>query len=369
MKTRRNNMKKFFCLIGLMWVAMVTASAQNSFKIKGTVPNMPDGTVTLVARVAQDNSLDTLGSTLLKNGVFELTGRVEAGCLALLVMPDMQTGFQLMLENTDYTLNAAADGSVAITGGKAQDLFNQFAEQDKNMAAERQKVESAARSARSNEQIVSLQKHYDSFMDKALEKRLEMIRSNGDCFVSAYILASMMQNMPLETLKELYGNFSEEIKGGYYASMIANQIAQMEKIAVGAVCPDFTVQTPEGQPISLADIKGKVKVIDFWASWCQPCRNENPRVVKMYEKYHSKGLEIFGVSLDTDKAAWEQAIADDELPWPQGSELLQVPQVAILFGIKAIPHTIILDEDNRIVAKDLRGKDLEKKVVELLGEN
>lgn len=364
-----NNMKRIFCLLGFIWMAVVTAAAQDAFKISGKAANMPDGTVMLMSRAAQDNSLDTLGSTLLVNGEFELTGRVEAGCLALLVMPDMKTGYQLMLENADYTLNAPGDGTVTITGGKAQTLFNQFAELDRSISAEGQKVESAARSARSNEEIISLQNHYDSFVDKVQEKRLELIRANGDCFVSAYILANIMHSLPLETLKELYGNFSEDIKGGYYASLIANQVAQMEKVAVGAVCPDFTVQTPDGQPVSLADIKGKVKVIDFWASWCQPCRNENPRVVKMYEKYHSKGLEIFGVSLDTDKAAWEQAIADDELPWPQGSELLQVPQVAILFGIKAIPHTIILDENNRIVAKDLRGKDLEKKVVELLEKN
>ena len=365
----KNNMKKIICLISFIWVAALTATAQNSFKISGTVANMPDGTVTIVSRSAQDNSLDSLGSTSMKNGVFELTGRVEAGCLALLVMPDMQTGFQLMLENADYTLNVTAEGTVTINGGKAQTLFNEFAEVDKSIAAEGQKVESAARSARSNEQIISLQNHYNSFVEKAQEKRLELIRTNGDCFVSAYIPANIMQNIPLETLKELYGNFSGDIKGGHYASLIANQIAQMEKVAVGAVCPEFSVLTPEGQPISLADIKGKVKVIDFWASWCQPCRNENPRVVKMYEKYHSKGLEIFGVSLDTDKAAWEQAIADDELPWPQGSELLQVPQVAILFGIKAIPHIILLDENNRIVAKDLRGKALEKKIAELLGAN
>ena len=193
----------------------------------------------------------------MKNGVFELTGCVEAGCLALLVMPDMKTGFQLMLENADYTLNVSADGTVTINGGEAQNLFNQFAEVDKSIAAERQKVESAARSARSNEQIISLQNHYNSFVEKAQEKRLELIRSNGDCFVSAYILANIMQNLSLETLKELYNNFSEKVKSRYYATIVNQQIAHMEKVAVGAICPDFSVLSPEGQPYPSPTSRGR----------------------------------------------------------------------------------------------------------------
>ena len=193
-----------------------------------------------------------------------------------------------------------------------------------------------------------------------------MIRANGNCFVSAYILAGMMQNAPLDILKELHGKFTDEVKNGYYGTLVGEQIARLEKISVGAIAPNFTVMTPAGDTISLHFIRGKVKLVDFWASWCAPCRRENPNLVKLYEEYHAKGFEVFSVSLDTDKAAWEKAIQDDKLPWKQGTELLQVPQVAILYAIKAIPHTILLDENNRIIAKDIRGKELRKKIAELL---
>ncbi|MCB6972103.1 MULTISPECIES: TlpA disulfide reductase family protein [Butyricimonas] len=358
-------MKQILLLIVALLVTIVDVYAQNGFKISGKVANMPDGTVWLLGRMNPDK-LDTLGRTELKSGIFELNGRVKSGCLALVVMTDMKTGFQLMLENTNYSLISNENGDVKIEGGTAQSLFVRFDEINRSIAEKRQATEKAAQSVRSREQMVSLQNGYNSFVKKAVDKQLDMIRANGNCFVSAYILAGMMQNAPLDILKELHGKFTDEVKNGYYGTLVGEQIARLEKISVGAIAPNFTVMTPAGDTISLHFIRGKVKLVDFWASWCAPCRRENPNLVKLYEEYHAKGFEVFSVSLDTDKAAWEKAIQDDKLPWKQGTELLQVPQVAILYAIKAIPHTILLDENNRIIAKDIRGKELRKKIAELL---
>ena len=115
------------------------------------------------------------------------------------------------------------------------------------------------------------------------------------------------------------------------------------------------------------DIKGKVKLIDFWASWCGPCRGENPHVVEIYKEYHPKGLEIFGVSLDNNKEAWVKAIADDGLVWKHGSDLKGWQSApAKLYSVTGIPHTILLDENNKIIAKNLRGDELKQKIAELL---
>ena len=358
-------MKQVVLLIATLIVMAINGNAQDGFKISGKVTNMPDGTVWLLGRT-NPNSLDTLGKAELKAGLFELSGQVQTGCLALIVMTDRETGFQLMLENADYTLVMNENGGVKIEGGKAQSLFVQFDEINRSIAEKRQITEKAAQSVQSREQMVSLQNSYNSFVKKTIDKQLDLIRANGDCFVSAYILVGMMQNAPLEILQELYGKFSEEVKNGYYGKLIGEQVKHLEQVAVGAIAPNFTVMTPEGDTISLHSISGKIKLVDFWASWCAPCRKENPNLVKLYEEYHSKGFEVFSVSLDTDKVAWEKAITEDKLPWKQGSELLQVPQVAILYAIKTIPHTILLDEHNRIIAKDIRGKELRKKVAELL---
>ena len=148
---------------------------------------------------------------------------------------------------------------------------------------------------------------------------------------------------------------------------ISERIQKLSAVAVGKVAPDFTLNTPDGKPLSMHSIKGKVKLIDFWASWCGPCRGENPHVVEIYKEYHPKGLEIFGVSLDNNKEAWVKAIADDGLVWKHGSDLKGWQSApAQLYSVSGIPHTVLLDENNKIIAKNLRGDELKQKIAELL---
>ena len=139
----------------------------------------------------------------------------------------------------------------------------------------------------------------------------------------------------------------------------------MEK---GALAPNFTMKTPEGKSLELYQIPAKIKIIDFWASWCYPCRKENPLLVKLYKKYHDKGLEIIGISLDDDHKKWTDAIEKDGLPWLHVSELKKWKCEAVtLYDVKVVPHTVVIDSDNHVIARNVRGEELEKLIDGLMG--
>lgn len=150
---------------------------------------------------------------------------------------------------------------------------------------------------------------------------------------------------------------------------LAQQIKQAGQFLPGAVAPDFTQNTPEGEPLSLSSLRGKVVLVDFWASWCGPCRKENPNVVKVYEKYKDKGFDILGVSLDKDKKRWLNAIDKDGLPWHHVSDLRGWSNsVAQTYSVRSIPHTVLLDREGRIIARNLRGAQLEQQLAKIFGE-
>ena len=148
-----------------------------------------------------------------------------------------------------------------------------------------------------------------------------------------------------------------------------NQTKTNKKLAVGDIAPDFTAPNPDGTALTMSKIKGKVTIIDFWASWCKPCRVENPTYVRLYEKYHNKGLEIISFSLDREnqKQRWVDAIAKDKLTWYNVSNLkFWNDPVAKLYNVSSIPATFIIDEQGVIIAERLRGSALERKIAELL---
>ncbi len=152
------------------------------------------------------------------------------------------------------------------------------------------------------------------------------------------------------------------------ARTLASQIKSEKAMAVGAIAPDIALPSPQGDTLRLSDLRGKVVLIDFWASWCGPCRRENPKVVRMYKAYKDQGFEIFGVSLDANKTAWEQAIEKDGLTWQHVSDLRRWRSVAAqTYGVSSIPATVLIDREGRIVARNLRGALLESKLAEVMG--
>ena len=152
-----------------------------------------------------------------------------------------------------------------------------------------------------------------------------------------------------------------------YVGQLHKQVSEERRLGIGQEAPEISLSNPDGKTVSLSSLRGNIVLIDFWASWCGPCRKENPNVVKLYEKYHAKGFEIFSVSLDKTREAWIKAIADDHLTWTHVSDLGYWKSApAILYGVSSIPFTLLLDRNGKIIAKKLRGESLEQKLAELL---
>ena len=159
-------------------------------------------------------------------------------------------------------------------------------------------------------------------------------------------------------------NFADEIKteikGNPTVDAFVQQMAVLKAVQVGQSAPAFTINNLEGKPLSLADFKGKFVLLDFWASWCQPCRQENPNVVKVYNKFKNKNFDILGISLDTDKAAWQNAIKADGLTWHHVSELKDFNGETVRkYQVDAIPSSFLINPQGIIVAKNLRGEELD----------
>ena len=358
-------MRKLLLSIVAASMTLAACNAQSGYKVTGTVEGMPDGKA-IIATV-NGSSLDTLAKADVKNGSFEFTGNVSEPTGAYIMVIGQRGAIPFMLENANITVNAGQAG-LTVTGSEGQKIYDQFMAINTTTQQEAMKLQQEYQAANGDQaKMQAVQEAYAKLMTDAQAKETELIKANPDSYVSAFVIVSGMGQMEYEQLKERYNLLGEKAKASAQGKAIAAQIAKLESTAIGQIAPNFTITTPEGESISLYDIKGKVKLIDFWASWCGPCRGENPHVVEIYKEYHPKGLEIFGVSLDNNKEAWVKAIADDGLVWKHGSDLKGWQSApAQLYSVSGIPHTVLLDENNKIIAKNLRGDELKQKIAELL---
>ncbi len=194
----------------------------------------------------------------------------------------------------------------------------------------------------------------------------EMIESMGDSFASLAAIGLLNPQNDFPFIDALITRLNDNYPGTIAILQMKQQLDEMRALAVGQVAPDIVLPDPNGKTTKLSDLRGKYVLIDFWAAWCKPCRQENPNVVRLYNQYNSKGFEVFGVSLDRSREDWVKAIADDGLNWTQVSDLQYFNSAAaVLYQIQAIPATYLVDPDGKIIAKDLRGPSLESKLAEL----
>ena len=354
-----------FTVCMLLGCVLFTMAQEDSYKIEGNLGNTVNGKLLLVANT--DKGMLDIGEATVTNGEFEFTGRMpEVTLVYLMPMKKNALLAALMLENAHYTITMGTNELVVEGGGEAQKIWREFNDLDKSLAQKRQQIQAQVQMNPSQE--AGLQREFKKIVDKADAEELALLKKYNNSFVAAYVVASKMaQILDDAKLKERYEALGEEARATIYGKQVADELVKLEKVTVGAVAPNFSAPLADGGVLSLHETKAKVKVVDFWASWCLPCRQENVNLIKIYKRYRPKGLEIISVSIDDNKQAWLSAIGQDGCDWKNVSDLKGgQSEIAADYCVKGIPCTFILDGENRIVAKNLRGKDLEKKIDEML---
>lgn len=318
-----------FLLVG----ALCSCNQEPSYTIDGKI-NVNTGTVYL--KNFRNKMFFTLDSAKIENGAFNFSGSVARPDMFGLATNRNESfhPYFIFLENSriQVEIDTADTHFAKISGSASNDLFARY---------------------RPKENRFSI----DSF-----------IIANTASPVAAYILyREFAPGLQPEEIERNIALFDPSIKDLPYFSELKDLIASKRKIGIGSQSIDFTSVTPEGKEVKLSDFAGNYLLLDFWASWCVPCRGENPNVAKAYNKFKAKGFNVLAVSLDNKRENWLKAIADDKLPYTQVSDLKYWDSApGKIYGIRNIPANVLIDPSGKIVALNLRGEDLEKKLEAIL---
>lgn len=361
------------------------SAMEDRFVIEANAPGVYNGLRAYLKTTDETGQLINIDTAMIVNETFSFEGKRDEPSLEFIFIDSHNGNIPIIVENAMIEILVEKDSlqTSKITGTDNNKDFTSFITHGNTLSRKRENLMEALRNAtganHDNDKINSIGSQIKRIDSTILNAPIDFIKEHKDSYFSLLLLENLThrRQLDLDVLENGYNNLSQSFKttkpGKKISDYIVTQKALKEQeksnLKIGDIAPNFTGGTPDGKTLSLNDIKGKVTIIDFWASWCGPCRRENPNVVKMYQKYHSKGLEIIGVSLDRNgqQDRWQKAIADDKLAWHHVSNLQfwQDP-IARLYNVSSIPATFILDESGKIIAKNLRGQDLENKVAELL---
>jgi peroxiredoxin len=377
-------MKLQITLLALIFSLGSAFAQKQKFEIKGTVDNGLVGKKLYFSRVTMYGSAKAEAVPLVVNarnfvikgeieeperGIISLTKDAKADTSALAFMIDKGI-ITIQLKNTltaSIVSGSKADVDfkeyIAKTSAETHE-FNEFYKELEKKAMQG--------SSRDSLQLV-FQNGYQTYNHAMNTIRLAYVKANPGSFTSLLLLPEIVEySQNYNQIDSLYASLGDDIKKSPSAKIINEKFKNDRLLSIGAVAPDFSQPDVNGKQVKLSDFRGKYILVDFWASWCGPCRQENPNVVRIYNQFKDKNFTILGVSLDRPgaKQAWLKAIEDDKLAWTQVSDLnFWKNEAAVKYGIQAIPQNFLLDPQGKILAKNLTGENLESALSEILSKN
>lgn len=361
----------------LFMTAILLVACQNTYKITGKVGNQSLEGTNIYLQEETEAGLVNVDTAVVQNAEFVFEGVADSTVIRFLALEnedENQKPHLVVLEPGN--IQVAMDSMTTVTGTKLNQDYASYKQDVETLIGKSIEIRNSYEAAMNNNTMTdSLREELIAQNDKIGEdintKQFEFVKSNITNVLGKYLFTKEYADFSVEKQKEILALTDANYKSQENVKKIIERIENMDKVSVGQKFVDFTMKDPADKDVSLSDYagKGKVVLIDFWASWCNPCLAEMPTLVEAYKKYKDKGFEIVGVSLDQDKAKWVNELKKSNMTWPQMSDLkLWDSHAREIYFFDYIPYTVLLDKDGTILARELRGEDLQKKLVEIFGE-
>jgi len=363
-------MKKFALILLIGSILASCTGPKDQFKITGTINGIDTGMIYLQKK-DQDQWVN-VDSARLDKGKFVFTGKIDVPEMWHLTLGN-QLLVTVFVENAPIEVRIFPDSleKSTVTGSATHDIYRKYLAMNDSLNMKMDDVYKQWKNAKEAGDTTGM-KRFDSIsgtLDAAMKKQLlDFVRANNKTVVAPFLIMSNSWQFELPELEDVVKVFDTSLNRSMYVQMLQKRVDILRSVSVGQIAPDFEMNDTTGRPVKLSSLKGKILLVDFWASWCGPCRAENPNVVKAYQAYNKKGFDVLGCSFDKNREKWIKAIKDDKLTWTHVSDLKYWANAAgRLYGVNSIPANVLLDKDQKIIARNLRGDDLMNKLAEILG--
>ncbi len=369
-------MRRLFNLT-ILGVLLISCQTNSRYTIHGTVALDVYEGANVFMQVMTANAMDNIDTAIVIDGSFTFTGQVDSAVLRFITLDESvqaKMGARVPVLLEPGTLTIGIDSVVTVTGTKVNEAYTVLRNMQRDTHFALLKITTRYAQAKREGTLTEameeqLSNDYDRINGELVESTFRFTKDNMGNELGGYMFITSHSMFEPGQQQELLDLADDAFKAREDVARVIKQLENLANVAIGKPFVDITSKDPKGNEVSLSDYagKGKYVLVDFWAAWCGPCRNEMPNVVEAYKKYKEKGLEIVGVSLDRTHEEWTRGISELRITWPQMSDLSfwQSPAVEA-YAIRGIPHTVLLDPNGVIIAKDLRGEELDKKLAELM---